>query len=127
MLTLPGILTKILHSLDVGVNHLFKSKLKYEWEKWIMESLHSFTNGGGKCSALFTKMMGWGKIPWGTVTESMIKKSCKNVNYCQKLLKLIVMMIIFRFYVKPFHIYLIWVRFYTKRLISNFFFLFPIK
>ena len=38
--------TKILQLLDKGVNGSFKSKSCTEWEKWMLEGAHSFTDGG---------------------------------------------------------------------------------
>ena len=43
---IPGGLTKKLQPLDIPVNKSFKSKIRYQWEQWMMNVYHSFTKIG---------------------------------------------------------------------------------
>jgi hypothetical protein len=82
---IPGGLTKLLQPLDVGVNRSFKSKLRSEWEKWMTQGIHSFTDGGRMRRASYAEVAQWVKTAWEAVEESTIKnafKKCEIVQNC---------------------------------------------
>ena len=46
MAVIPGGMTSLLQSLDVGVNKPFKDNLRQYWNKWMLDGNHTFTPSG---------------------------------------------------------------------------------
>ena len=56
---IPGGLTKKLQPLDISVNRSFKNHVREEWEKWMSEGIHTFTETGKMRRATHAEVCNW--------------------------------------------------------------------
>lgn len=75
-------MTKILQQLDVYITRSFENKLCSEWEKWMIQDAHSFTDRGRMCRAYYAEIAEWMKTAWETISASTIKNSFTKCEIC---------------------------------------------
>jgi len=69
---IPGGLTKKLQPLDISVNRSFKNHVRAEWEKWMSEGIHTFTETGKMRRATHAEVCDWVVRAWRAVTVTSI-------------------------------------------------------
>ena len=70
---IPGRLTCKLQALDIGDNHVFKIHVRIEWERWMQEGIHTYTQSGKMRKAKFAEVWSWVLTAWGKVpTETIV-------------------------------------------------------
>lgn len=69
---IPGGLTKKLQLLDILVNRSFKNHVREEWEKWMSEGIHTFTETGKMRSATHAEVCCWVIRAWKAVKVTAI-------------------------------------------------------
>ena len=69
---IPGGLTKKLQPLDISVNRSFKNHVREEWEKWMSEGIHTFTETGKMRSATHAEVCNWVIGAWRAVKVTAI-------------------------------------------------------
>ncbi|KAG5263266.1 hypothetical protein AALO_G00262940 [Alosa alosa] len=70
-----GGLTKELQPLDIGVNRLFKAKLRASWEQWMTEGEHTFTKTGRQRRASSATICQWIVDAWAKVSVSTVVRA----------------------------------------------------
>ena len=75
---IPGRLTKKLQPLDISVNKSFKSKIRYQWEQWMMNGYHSFTKSGNMKRASYSEICNWIMKSWEEISPNCIKNGFKK-------------------------------------------------
>uniref|UniRef100_A0A3P9AAF4 HTH CENPB-type domain-containing protein n=1 Tax=Esox lucius TaxID=8010 RepID=A0A3P9AAF4_ESOLU len=78
LVIIPSGLTCKLQPLEGGVNHLFRTQIRTEWEKCMQEGIHSFTTSGKMCTATFADVCQWVLTAWGKVTRETIVNSFRK-------------------------------------------------
>ena len=69
---IPGGLTKKLQPLDISVNRSFKNHVREEWEKWMSEGIHTFTETGKMRRATHAEVCNWVIRAWRAVKVTAI-------------------------------------------------------
>ena len=69
---IPGGLTKKLQPLDISVNRSFKNHVREEWEKWMSEGIHTFTETGKMRRATHAEVCNWVIRAWVAVKVTAI-------------------------------------------------------
>ena len=69
---IPGGLTKKLQPLDISVNRSFKNHVREEWEKWMSEGIHTFTETGKMRRATHAEVCNWVIQAWRAVKVTAI-------------------------------------------------------
>lgn len=69
---IPGGLTKKLQPLDISVNRSFKNHIRAEWEKWMSEGIHTFTETGKMRRATHAEVCDWVVRAWRAVKTTSI-------------------------------------------------------
>ena len=75
---IPGGMTKKLQPLDITVNRVFKTHVRQEWEDWMCEGLHSYTESGKMRRATFAEVCGWVIRSWAAVKTTTITNGFKK-------------------------------------------------
>ena len=75
---IPGGLTKKLQPLDISVNRSFKNHVREEWEKWMSEGIHTFTETGKMRRATHAEVCDWVVRAWKAVKVSSIKNGFRK-------------------------------------------------
>jgi hypothetical protein len=75
---IPGGLTKLLQALDISVNKSFKSKIRKNWEKWMISGYHEFTKWGKIKRASYAEVCRWIETSWSEITPECIKKGFRK-------------------------------------------------
>ena len=69
---IPGGLTKKLQPLDISVNRSFKNHVRAEWEKWMSEGIHTFTQTGKMRRATHAEVCDWVVRAWRALKVTSI-------------------------------------------------------
>ena len=69
---IPGGLTKKLQPLDISANRSFKNHVRVEWEKWMSEGIHTFTQTGKMRRATHAEVCDWVVRAWRAVKVTSI-------------------------------------------------------
>jgi hypothetical protein len=75
---IPGGLTKVLQPLDLTANKSFKSKMRHQWEKWMIDGIHTFTKSGRMRRASYVDVCNWIFKCWKEVTSECVKNGFKK-------------------------------------------------
>lgn len=75
---IPGGLTKKLQPflLDISVNQSFKNHVREEWEKWMSEGIHTFTETGKMRRATHAEVCNWIIRAWRAVKRNYMCSRC---------------------------------------------------
>ena len=69
---IPGGLTCKLQPLDVAVDHLFKTFIREEWDRWMTSGKHTFTPTGRQGRATYVEVCNWVLRAWEKVKITTI-------------------------------------------------------
>ena len=69
---IPGGLTKKLQPIDISVNRSFKNHVFEEWEKWMSEGIHTFSETGKMRRATHVEGCNWVIQVWKEVKVTVI-------------------------------------------------------
>ncbi|GFV37974.1 pogo transposable element with KRAB domain [Trichonephila clavipes] len=81
---IPGGLTKKLQPLDVGINRLFKSKVRKLWEQWMSDGEKNYTKTGKLKRASYENVSRWVLKAWNDVAETTVKNAIRKCNVIVK-------------------------------------------
>uniref|UniRef100_K7FGE7 DDE-1 domain-containing protein n=1 Tax=Pelodiscus sinensis TaxID=13735 RepID=K7FGE7_PELSI len=70
---MPGGLTCKLQSLDVAVDHPFKSFVREEWDNWMTNGEHTFTPAGRQRRATYMEVCKWVLAAWDRIKQATIR------------------------------------------------------
>jgi hypothetical protein len=80
MAMIPGGLTKKLQPLDLSVNKSFKSKMRYRWERWMMDdSKHTFTKSGKQRHATLLEVCEWVEKSCSEIAPACVKNGFRKM------------------------------------------------
>lgn len=75
---IPGGLTKKSQPLDISVNRSFKNHVCEEWEKWMSEGIHTFTETGKMRRATHAEVCNWVIRAWKAVKVTAITNGLRK-------------------------------------------------
>ncbi len=64
------------------MNKSFKSKLRNNWEKWMIERYHTFTKNGNIRRATCSRVCNWIKESWDEISIECIKNGYRRAGIC---------------------------------------------
>jgi transposase-like protein len=77
---IPAGLTSKLQPLDLTVNKSFKSKLRNEWEKWMVNGPHYTTKSGKQKRPSYKLICEWIVRSWDQITPENVKNGFRNAH-----------------------------------------------
>jgi hypothetical protein len=72
--------TSKLQPMDVGVNKIFKDRIRYRWENWMAQNGDNYTNSGYRKAVDREEFMFWVEDAWNMVTPEHIISSFKHIH-----------------------------------------------
>ena len=85
MAVIPGGCTSKLQLLDVAINKSFKSKVKDQYNDWMISNIHAFTPTSKIKRPSYSTVATWVKESWDEVDISIIQNSFKCCGISTKL------------------------------------------
>jgi hypothetical protein len=67
-----------LQALDFSVNKSFKSKIRKNWEKWMISGYHEFTKWRKIKRASYAEVCRWIEKSWSEITPECIKNGFRK-------------------------------------------------
>ena len=77
---IPGGLTKKLQPLDISVNQSFKNHVREEWEKWMLEGIHTFPETGNAEVCNYWVIRAWKAVKVTAIMNGLRKAGITSVS-----------------------------------------------